>query len=142
MDFNPQIHSMLLLPIAIQRMIAVGIGGLSVMLGVGGGTLSVSILHKLGHPMHKAIGTSAAFGLMIALPGSLIMLMIAQTPVNSPVGTYGAVHWLSLFFVVPVTVLFAPIGVKLGKRLNPKRLNQIFAIVLLITSLRMLSQAV
>lgn len=122
----------------IQRLVASVIGSLSVMIGIGGGTLGVPILSKFGFETHKAVGSSAVFGLIIALPGALMMLAFAPTPIGSPEGAWGAIHWPSLLVIVPLTVLFAPLGVKLGKRLNAVTLKKVFAVVLFFTSLRMI----
>ena len=46
-----------------------GIGALSTLLGIGGGTLTVPLLVYCNVPIHQAVGTSAACGLPIALPG-------------------------------------------------------------------------
>lgn len=126
----------------IQRAVASVIGFLSVMIGIGGGTLGVPILSKFNYQAHKAVGTAAVFGLLIALPGVLMMLLFAQTPLDSPVGTYGAVHLPSFLAIVPLTILMAPIGVKLGQKLPAQTLKRVFAVVLLITSIRMFMQAI
>ena len=136
--FASQVQAGVMPKNAIQRAVASVIGGLSVMIGIGGGTLGVPILSKFGFAAHKAVGTSAVFGLIIALPGALMMLAVAQTPENSPTGAWGAIHLPSLLLIVPLTVLLAPVGVKLGKKLNPATLKKVFAVVLFITSLRMM----
>ena len=42
----------------------------SAMMGIGGGTLSVPIINYSGIDIKKAVGTSAAIGMVIAIPGS------------------------------------------------------------------------
>lgn len=125
----------------IQRMVASIIGFLSVMVGIGGGTLGVPILSKFSFVTHHAVGTAAAFGLIIALPGAIMMFLLAATPANSPFGTYGAINVPTLLMIIPLTVLFAPLGVRLGQKLNADTLKKVFAVVLLITSIRMFTQA-
>ena len=46
------------------------IGGISAMMGIGGGTLSVPTMTLCGEPVHKAVGTAALLGLWIALPAT------------------------------------------------------------------------
>ncbi len=116
------------------------IGFFSVMCGIGGGTLGVPTLTSCNYPAHRAVGTAAAFGLLIALPGALMMLLQGTTPADAPMGTYGLVNVPGLIAIVPLTVLFAPIGASLGAKLNGALLKKIFAVVLVITGVRMLIQ--
>jgi uncharacterized membrane protein YfcA len=125
-----------------QYLMATVTGFFSVMAGVGGGTIGVSTLTAFDYAMHRAVGTSAAFGLLISLPGALILLFFAQTPVDAPIGTWGYINFLSLIVLVPLSVTFAPVGVWLGANLDAKKLKKIFAVVLLVTSGRMLMQVI
>lgn len=126
----------------IQKWIASSIGFFSVMIGIGGGTIGVPILTKFNFVAQKAVGTAAVFGFIIALPGALMMLMVGVTPLHSPVGTYGLVNIPSFLTIVPLTVIFAPVGVKIAQKLDASTLKKVFAVVLLITSARMFSQAI
>ncbi|MBE1301690.1 MAG: TSUP family transporter [Alteromonadaceae bacterium] len=123
-----------------QAGIGSGIGFFSSMVGIGGGTLSVPILTACNYPAHKAVGTAAAIGLIISLPGALTMLIVGQTPADAPAMTYGLVNVAALICIVPLTVLFAPVGAKLAARLDATMLKKVFAVVLIITSLRMFAQ--
>lgn len=117
-----------------------GIGFFSAMVGIGGGTLSVPLLTLFNYPAHKAIGTAAAIGLIISLPGALTMLLLGVTPSDAPVGTFGLVNLVGFICIVPLTVLFAPVGASLAAKLDATKLKRIFAVVLLITGIRMLAQ--
>lgn len=121
-----------------QTVMAAAIGFFSSMVGIGGGTISVPMLTLCNYPVHKAVGTAAAIGLIIALPGALTMLLIGRPPSDAPIGTYGLVNITGFFCIVPLTVLFAPIGVAIAAKVDETKLKKIFAIVLLITGLRML----
>ncbi|GAB2682127.1 sulfite exporter TauE/SafE family protein [Aliiglaciecola aliphaticivorans] len=123
-----------------QSVIASIIGMLSSMVGIGGGTLSVPILTAFNYPAHKAVGTAAAIGLIISLPGALTMLVLGQTPVDAPIFTYGLVNLVGFICIVPLTVLFAPVGASLGAKLDGNLLKRVFAVALLITGGRMLIQ--
>ena len=50
--------------------IPTAIGAISSMMGIGGGTLTVPTLTLMGESIHRAVGTSALFGLLIAVPGT------------------------------------------------------------------------
>ena len=124
----------------VQGAAAAIIGALSVMMGIGGGTLSVTALTACNVPAHRAVGTSALFGLVIALPGALILLLTATTPADAPPGTVGLVNLPGFAAVAPLTYLMAPWGVRLGARLSGEMLKRVFAVFLTIVGLRMLWQ--
>ena len=123
-----------------QAMMGTSIGFFSTMVGIGGGTISVPLLTLYNYPAHKAVGTAAAIGLIISLPGALTMLLFGSTPIDAPVGTFGFVNLVGFLCIVPLTVLFAPVGASLAAKLDAEKLKKVFAVVLLITGLRMLVQ--
>ena len=123
-----------------QSVMGSSIGFFSAMVGIGGGTISVPLLTLYNYPAHKAVGTAAAIGLLISLPGALTMLTLGNTPADAPVGSFGLVNVIAFSCIVPLTVLFAPIGASLAAKLDANKLKKIFAIVLLFTGLRMLAQ--
>ena len=123
-----------------QSAMGTSIGFFSSMVGIGGGTLSVPILTLCNYPAHKAVGTAAAIGLIISLPGALTLLTLGTTPVDAPAGTVGLVNLIGFICIVPLTVLFAPVGATLAAKLDAAKLKKIFAVVLLLTGLRMLAQ--
>jgi len=123
-----------------QTVMGTGIGFFSAMIGIGGGTISVPLLTLYNYPAHKAVGTAAAIGLIISLPGALTMLVLGSTPTDAPAGTYGLVNLIGFICIVPLTVLFAPVGASLAAKLDAAKLKKIFALVLLVTGLRMLVQ--
>lgn len=128
------------LPDTGQSVMGASIGFFSSMVGIGGGTISVPLLTLYNYPAHKAIGTAAAIGLIISLPGALTMLILGSTPTDAPAGTFGLVNLFGFACIVPLTVLFAPVGASLGAKLDAVKLKKIFALVLLFTGLRMLGQ--
>ena len=114
------------------------VGFFSSMVGIGGVTISVHLLTLYNYPAHKAIGMAAAIGLIISLPGALMMLLLGSLPTDIPAGTFGFVILIGFIFIVPLTLLFAPVGASLSARLDSTKLKKIFATVLLITGIRML----
>lgn len=123
-----------------QTIMGTCIGFFSTMVGIGGGTISVPLLTLYNYPAHKAVGTAAAIGLIISLPAALTMFIFGSTPVDAPTGTFGLVNVIALACIVPLTVLFAPVGALLAAKLDAAKLKKIFAIVLIFTGLRMLAQ--
>ncbi|MGJ8676287.1 MAG: sulfite exporter TauE/SafE family protein [Akkermansiaceae bacterium] len=123
-----------------QTVMGISIGFFSSMVGIGGGTISVPLLTLYNYPAHKAVGTAAGIGLIISLPGALTMLLLGSTPADAPAGTFGLVNLGGLLCIMPLTVLFAPVGASLAAKLDAAKLKKIFAVVLFITGLRMLVQ--
>ena len=123
-----------------QTVMGTSIGFFSSLVGIGGGTISVPLLTLYNYPAHKAVGTAAAIGLIISLPGALTMLALGTTPADAPACTIGLVNVAGFLCIVPFTVLFAPVGASLATKLDAAKLKKVFAIVLMITGLRMLGQ--
>ncbi|BCD99333.1 sulfite exporter TauE/SafE family protein [Marinagarivorans cellulosilyticus] len=123
-----------------QTTMSTSIGFFSAMVGIGGGTISVPLLTLCNYPTHKAVGTAAAIGLIISLPGALTMLALGTTPADAPAGTYGLINFIGFICIVPLTVLFAPVGAHIATKLDANKLKKVFSVVLLITGLRMLAQ--
>ena len=63
-----------------QSAMAMFVSFFSVMLGIGGGTLTVPLLTSCNFPARRAIGTASAIGLIICLPGAVSTLIFSQTP--------------------------------------------------------------
>lgn len=125
-----------------QGIMASCIGFFSSMVGIGGGTLTVPTLTFCNYPAHKAVGTAAAVGLLISLPGAVTMVLLGHTPADAPPLTLGLVNAYAFAAIVPLTVLFAPVGASIATRLNADTLKKVFAVVLLITGLRMFAQII
>lgn len=119
-------------------LIGSGIGGISTLMGIGGGTLSVPILSAFKTPMHVAVGTGAALGMVISLPGAIGFLINGVDVVNRPPFTVGYINLAGLALIVPMTMLLAPYGAKLAHSVDARRLRQLFALFLFLTALRML----
>lgn len=124
-----------------QGIMATIVGGLSVMIGIGGGTIGVPLLTSFNVKAHIAVGTAAVFGFLIALPGVLTLLTVGTTPADAPIGTFGLVNLPAFLLIIPLTILFAPLGVKIGSKLDQKQLKIAFSVVLMLTGIRMLTQA-
>jgi uncharacterized protein len=103
------------------------IGGLSVMMGIGGGTLCVPFFNAFGFPVHRAVGTAAAIGLIIAVPAALGFIVTGWGIAALPEASVGHVNLLGLVLIAPFTTLTAPLGVRLAHRLSPRTLKLAFA---------------
>lgn len=121
-----------------QSALAIVVGGISAMLGIGGGTLMVPMLTLFSFPIHRAVSTASVFGLIISIPATFGYLYSGWGVSGLPLGSTGYVNWLAFAVLVPATMLFAPLGVKLAYRLNVMQLKRAFAIFILIVGIKMI----
>ena len=113
------------------------IGGISSLVGIGGGTMSVPFMIWCNAPMHTAIGTSAAIGFPIALAGA-IGYVVNGYSAQLPPYSFGFVYLPALAGVVSASVLFAPLGARLAHSLPVKKLKKAFALLLVVMGSKML----
>lgn len=114
------------------------IGGVSALVAIGGGSLSVPFMTWCNVKVHHAIGTSAAIGLPIALAGSVGYMISGYSATGLPAGSFGFIYLPALLGTVCTSVLVAPLGAKLAHRLPVAILKKIFAGVLVLLSAKML----
>ncbi|WP_449395212.1 sulfite exporter TauE/SafE family protein [Devosia riboflavina] len=114
------------------------VGYLSSLMGIGGGSLTVPTLVAFGQTMHKAVGTSAAIGVAIALSGTLGFLISGWGVDDLPPLSLGYINIVALVLVGAMAAVFAPLGAALAHRLDQKTLKYVFAIFLVAVGLNML----
>lgn len=125
----------------VGKSIPLAIGTLSSMMGIGGGTFSVSALTLMSKPIHMAVGTSALFGLLISLPGTAGFIVTGWGQPNLPVGSLGFVNIIGFALISPMTVLAAPYGAKMAHALSQRHLSLAFGFFLFLVGVRMLYRA-
>lgn len=117
--------------------IGLGIGTLSSLMGIGGGSLSVPIMTMYGTPVHRAVGTAAATGFIIGVPGTLGFIIGGWNAPGLPPGSLGFVNLIGLVLIMPTSMLCAPLGARLAHAMNTIVLKRIFAAFLAFTAVRM-----
>jgi uncharacterized membrane protein YfcA len=122
--------------------IPTGIGALSSMMGIGGGTLSVATLTLFNEPIHRAVGTAALFGLVISVPGTIGFMMTGYGDPRLPPGSIGYVNLIGFACIAPATYLAAPLGATIAHGLSKRRLSILFGIFLLFVSARMIYRSI
>ena len=118
------------------------VGVVSVVMGIGGGTLSVPILSLYGVPIRRAVGTASAVGIIISIPGAIGFMLSGLGNPALPAYSLGYVNILGFSLIVPATMFTAPIGARIAHSINPDMLRRAFSFFLFITSLRMLYSVV
>ena len=122
---------------AVKNISGILIGFISVPLGIGGGSLMVPFMRTIGYDIRKSIGTAAATGFLIALSGTITMIMGGKiiNNINTPY-SFGYINILGFIVFVPVTMIMARIGAKAVYKISKKILSKIFGTFLIIVSIR------
>ncbi|MFK8013048.1 MAG: sulfite exporter TauE/SafE family protein [Marinicellaceae bacterium] len=118
--------------------VGAGIGGISALVSIGGGSLTVPYLVWRNVDIKKAIGTSAAIGLPISLAGTVGYIINGWYNTSAHEFIVGYVYLPAVFLISITSFLFAPIGAKMAHLLPVGILKKIFAVLLIGLSLKML----
>jgi uncharacterized membrane protein YfcA len=118
---------------------ALAVGGLSSLIGVGGGFLVIPLLTMCNVPMRNAIGTSAAIGLPLALSGTIGYLYNGLDKDHLPALSLGYIYLPALVGIVIGTFVTVPAGASAAHRLPVATLKKIFGIVLIVLAAKMLT---
>ena len=113
------------------------IGFISVLLGIGGGSLMVPFMRTFGYDIRRSIGTAAGVGFLIAVFGTITMITGGKIVdnINTPY-SFGYVNLLGFLVFVPVTMIMARVGAKAVYKIDKNILSKIFGIFLIIVSIR------
>jgi uncharacterized membrane protein YfcA len=122
--------------------LAGGIGLVSTIMGIGGGTLGVPLLTLFDMPIHRAVGTAAGIGLIISVPGTLGFIVAGWDAAQRPPLSLGYLSLIGFALMTPLMVLAAPWGAALAHRLSRKALKLAFALFLVLTSVRMFASLI
>ncbi len=117
------------------------IGWFSVLMGIGGGTLSVPVLSLFGVEMRRAVGTASAVGVLIGIPGLLGFIASGWGNPLLPPLSLGYCSLIGFALIVPSAMMMAPRGVRVAHSIHPPLLRKIFAFFLLMTSIKMFFSA-
>ena len=106
------------------------IGGLSSIVGAGGGFISVPFMTWCNIKIHDAVGTSAALGFPIAVAGTIGYIWAGKGLVGMPEGAVGYLYLPALVVISLASVLLAPLGARTAHRMDVRPLKKIFALML------------
>ncbi|MFN7781547.1 MAG: sulfite exporter TauE/SafE family protein [Lysobacterales bacterium] len=114
-----------------------GIGGLSAVVGIGGGSMTVPLLVWLGVPPVRAVGTSSACGVAIALASASSYAGLSP-PAPGLTGSIGYVYLPAALGIALASMLVAPLGTRLAHRLSGAALKRVFAAFLYLVGVSLL----
>lgn len=103
-----------------------GIGAVSALVGIGGGSMTVPLLVWRGVRPVRAVGTSSACGVAIAL-ASAAGYALQGAPQGLPAGSWGYVFLPAAVGIALASVLTAPWGTRLAHRISGPALRRLFA---------------
>jgi uncharacterized membrane protein YfcA len=132
-DHLPRGAAGLVLPAAI--------GGVSTMMGIGGGTVGVPTMTLCGVPIHRAVGTASAFGAIISIPGTIGSIVAGLHAAHVPPYSLGYVNLLGFVLIAPASYFTAPWGASIAHNTDRKQLRIVFAVFIAITAAKMLYDA-
>jgi len=115
-----------------------GIGAISALVSIGGGSLTVPYLIWQNVEIKKAIGTSAAIGLPISIAGTVGYLVNGLDNSSIEAYTFGFVNLPAVLLISATSFFMAPLGARFAHKLPISILKKIFAILLIILSAKML----
>lgn len=118
------------------------IGFFSTFMGIGGGVFNNTFMTLFGRPIHQAVATSSGVGVLISIPGMLGYIWAGWGVTSLPPFSIGFINVLMVLIIIPVTLMVAPIGVKLAHSMSKKKLEIGFGIFLILVAARFFASLV
>lgn len=114
-----------------------GIGAVSAVVGIGGGSMTVPLLVWRGIAPVRAVGTSSACGVAIGLASAVGYALHAPAGAL-PEYSVGYVYLPAAIGVAVASVLSAPYGMRLAHRISGLALKRVFALFLITVAVTLL----
>lgn len=114
------------------------IGAISALVSIGGGSLTVPYLVWQNVDIKKAIGTSAAIGLPISIAGTAGYVINGWSATSVSHDTFGFVYLPAVLLISTTSFITAPYGARLAHKLPIAALKKLFALLLIILSIKMM----
>jgi len=125
-----------------RRVTGTVIGGLSAMMGIGGGSFGGMMMSLCGRPIHQAVATASGFGLAIGTAATLGFVVFGWDAGGRPPLSMGYVNVPGALLMAVLTTAVAPWGAKLAHSLDRAVLRRAFAVWLLVTAAAVVAKAV
>ena len=120
------------------NMVGMVIGGISSLIGIGGGALTGPWQMWHGVRAQNAVATSAACGYPIAVAGTFAFIFLGAGA-ELPDGALGYIHLPAFAGIAATSALAAPLGAATVHRLPPALVKRLFGVFLLLVGARWLA---
>jgi uncharacterized protein len=124
-----------------RRGLGTAIGGLSAMMGIGGGSFGGMLMTLCGRPIHQAVATASGFGLAIGAAATAGFVAFGWDAAGRPPLSLGYVNVPGAVVMAVLTTAVAPWGAKLAHALDRRVLRKAFALYLLAAAAMVLVKA-
>ena len=125
--------------------IAGGLGIFSSLLGIGGGTIAITVMTLCSRTIHRAIATASGIGTLIAIPTAIGFAIIGWPHMAKagalPWGSLGYINLPAAIAISSMSILTAPLGVAAAHKLPSNPLKTVFGCYLIVISLFMFKSA-
>lgn len=123
---------------SILFVLALGIGIISSLLGVGGGIILIPLLIHLGLDLRQAMATSITSAFVTTITASMMAMVAGWHSPHLPPHTLGFVLWPLALMLGVSSMVGAPLGVRLVHHLPMQMTKRIFAGILCGVAFKML----
>ena len=128
----------------LMKIYGFGVGLFSTLMGIGGGLFSNLLMTFYGRPIHQGVATSSAIAVLVSIPGALGYIYAgwpaaAHYPDVAALQFPLALGYVSLIgavLVMPMSLLTAPLGVRVAHAMSKKTLERAYGTYLLIVGTR------
>jgi uncharacterized membrane protein YfcA len=114
------------------------VGCLAALTGTRGGTLTTPILQAFSVRLEGAIATASATGLVTGTVATIGAIVEGWHAPNLPTYSLGYVDLAIFAAMLPTILIAAPIGVRVGHRMNEGWLRRIYTVLLFILAIDMI----
>lgn len=121
--------------------LAGGLGTFSSLLGIGGGTIAITVMTWCSRTIHRSIATASGIGTLIAIPTAIGFAIIGFTRPGLPWGSIGYINIPATVAISSMSILTAPLGVAAAHKLPAAPLKRVFGAYLVVISLFMFRNA-
>jgi uncharacterized protein len=127
---------------SLRALIGTALGGVSALMGIGGGAFGSAVMTLAGRPIHQAVATASGFGVAIAIPATLGFIVAGWGVDGRPLLSLGYVNVPGFIALALITGAVAPYGAKLAHAMDKTTLRRSFGAYLAITAIMVVVKAI
>lgn len=118
------------------------LGGLCSLMGIGFGSIGVTLMVLCGKRIHGAVGTASALGFFIGVPAAIGYIISGYGVPERPLYSIGYVSVIGFILISASSFFFAPLGAKTAHKLSQRKLRMVLGICLLLVGLNMIRKVI